>query len=153
VRKKKTLLPAKPSRPHWRRVALELFPEHKEIILSDDEEYAIYNLFFQIRGQFTDATTTRNTDTAAQLLNFAGRCLQNEFASDGEDISVAAGVSVFEHVFEDCPASLWPVVFSCMPLKVYHASRHDVERWVGADAFSRVADAAKKYYASRKRSL
>jgi len=153
VRKKKTSLPAKPSRPHWRRVALEVFPEHKEIILSDDEEYAIYNLFFQIHGQFTDAIITGNTDTAAQILNFAGRCLQNELASDGEDISAAAGVSLFEHVFEDCPAKLWPAVFSCMPLKIYHASRHYVERWMGADAFSRVADTAEKYYASRKRTL
>ena len=148
--KKKKELQTKPLHPHWRRAALELFLEHSETISDKSEEYAIYNLFFELRAKLKEAIAKRDTKTAAEILDFAGRCLLNEFGSDGEDISVAAGVSLFEHIFEDCPSKLWAAVFSCMPLKTYHASRHYTEQWMGADAFQKVAEAAKQYYTLRK---
>ena len=149
--KKKKKAPTTLSLDQWRKVALKLFPQEREFILSDDEEYGVYNLFFQLRGQFADAIAGGNTETATRILDFAGYCLNNKLASDGEDISGAAGVSLFEHIFEDCPEKLWPIIFSCMPIEAYHASKHYVEQWMDTVPYTKVTEAAKNYYTSKKR--
>ena len=131
---------------HWRAVALREFPEHEEFISSDDEEYGIYNLFFQLRGEFTEAVASSDVETAARILKFAGSCLRGEFASDGEDIGVAAGVSLFEHVFEDTPQKRWRTVFSVMPRSTYYGCRHYVEQWLESDIFLKLDRDAKDFY-------
>jgi hypothetical protein len=133
-------------REHWRAVVMREFPEHEEFASSNDEEYAIYNIFFQLRVEFADAVSSGDVETAARILGFAGRCLCGELASDGEDISVAAGVSLFEHVFEDTPQERWPTVFSVMPRRVYFGCRHYVEQWIDADVFSKLDTDAKDFY-------
>ena len=113
---------------------------------SDDEEYGIYNLFFQLRGEFAEAIARNDVQTAAKLLGFAGRCIRGELASDGEDIEVAAGVSFFEHLFDDTPQKRWAAVFSVMPRSVYYGSRCYFERWLDADTYSKVDGEAKRFY-------
>jgi hypothetical protein len=127
-------------------LALSLFPEHDESISNDDEEYGIYNLFFQLRGEFAEAISNGDHKTAAKILDFSGRCLLNELASDGEDISAAAGVSLFEHIFEDSPPKHWRAIFSSLPHRIYLACHPYPEQWMGSDAFSRVEAAAAKCY-------
>ena len=96
---------------HWRAAALREFPEHEEFALSDDEEYGIYNLFFQLRDELTEAIAKSEVERAWRIIDFAARCLCGSLGSDGEDIGAAAGVSLFEHVFEDSPRKRWPVIF------------------------------------------
>jgi hypothetical protein len=131
---------------HWRAVALREFPEHRELVLSDDEEYGIYNFLFRLRGEFTEAIASGDAPTASRILGFAGRCLGGELASDGEDIGAAAGVSLFEHVFEDMPRKRWSTVFSIMPHSVYLAGRHYAEQWLEAETFSELDRDAKDFY-------
>jgi hypothetical protein len=133
-------------RGHWRAVALREFPEHEEFVSSDDEEYGIYNLFFQLRGELAEAIARGDAPTASRILGFASRCLDGKLASDGEDIGAAAGVSLFEHVFEDTPRKRWPSVFSVMPRRVYFSCRHYVEQWLEAETFSKLDRDAKEFY-------
>ena len=145
-RKKKPKQAVAQSQTHWRSLALSRFPEHEEFISSDDEEYGIYNLFFQLRGQFADAISEGNSERAARILDFAGRCLQSQLTSDGEDISAAAGVSLFEHIFEDTPQKRWSAIFSCMPRMIYYRCRHYLEQWMEPEVFSKLDAEATKYY-------
>lgn len=131
---------------HWREAALGKFPEHEEFISSDDEQYGIYNLFFQLRGEFTQSIVSRDVEAAGKILGFAGKCLQGELSSDGEDIGVAAGVSFFEHLFEDVPLKQWRVVFSVMPRSIYLSCRPYAEQWMGAEEFSKLDRNAKEFY-------
>ena len=144
--RKRLKLPAKQAKIPWRTLALKLFPEHKECISSKDEEFAIYNLFFQLRAQFAEAISSGDSELAAKIIGFTGRCLEGELASDGEDLALAAGVSFFEHIFEDTPRKRWPAIFSCMPRVVYHLGRHYPERWMGPAAFAKLDADATKFY-------
>jgi hypothetical protein len=65
---------------HWRAVALREFPEHEEFVSSDDEEYGVYSLFFQLRGEFAEAIASGDAPTASRILGFASRCLGGELA-------------------------------------------------------------------------
>lgn len=128
-------------------MAAEQFPQHREIVTADDEEYAIYNLFFELRDDLNDAVSHGDKAATSRILDFAGRCLRNELTSNGEDISVAAGVSLFEHIFEDCSPKDWRRIFSSMPRNTYEECRSYVEKWMDADAFSEVEREAKIHYA------
>jgi hypothetical protein len=79
-------------------------------------------------------------------LEFARQCLDGRLSSSGEDISVAAGVSLFEHVFEDSPHKTWGTIFSGMPHRVFLKCQMYPERWMGAEAFAKVNEAARRYY-------
>jgi hypothetical protein len=131
---------------HWRALAIRQFPEHEEFVSSKDEEYGIYNLFFQLRGQFTEAIARSDVETAMRILEFSSRCLRSKLASDGEDISVAAGVSLFEHIFADSPRERWPIIFSVMPRSVYRECRHYVEQWMGSESFTKLDQDASEFY-------
>ena len=131
---------------HWRAAARREFPAHEEFASSDDEEYGIYNLFFQLRGELTEAIAKNDVERASKIIDFAARCLRGALVSDGEDIGVAAGVSLFEHVFEDSPRKWWPVIFSAMPRSVYSGCRHYVEQWMDRAAFSKLDQDATRYY-------
>jgi hypothetical protein len=137
---------AKPLQEHWRAVAMREFPEHEEFASSDDEEYGIYHLFFQLREEFAEAIASGDTQTASRILGFAGRCLRAELASDGEDIGGAAGVALFEHIFEDTPKRRWPRVFSAMSRRVYFDCRPYVEQCLEANTFSKLDRNAKEFY-------
>jgi hypothetical protein len=134
---------------HWRTAAIQAFPEHQEFALSDDEEFGIYNLFFQLREELSIAVARSDVDAVARILGFAGRCIRGELASDGEDIGAAAGVCLIEHIFEDTPRKRWNTIFSAMPHGVYLDCRHYVEQWMDPGAFSKVRAEAKKFYQSR----
>ena len=123
---------------HWRTEASGKFPQHEEFTSSPDEEYAIYNLFFELRADFEHAIACGEISRATEITEFAGRCLRGELISDGEDISVAAGVSFFEHLFDDVPESRWDSVFSCTPGALYRDCRHYLEQWMEPDRFSKV---------------
>jgi hypothetical protein len=131
---------------HWRAVAMREFPEHIEFVSCGDEEYGIYNLFFQLRGELSEAITKGDVETAERILTFAGRCLRGNLSSDGEDIGVAAGVSLFEHVFEDTPQKRWPTVFSAMPHSVYFDCLPYVKQWLDSNAFSKLDRDAEEFY-------
>ena len=134
-------------RRHWRTEASRRFPQHEEFTSSADEEYAIYNLFFELRGEFEHAVTSSDTARAVKIMEFAGFCLRGEFISDGEDISVAAGVSFFEHLFDDIPEVQWDSVFSCMPQALYRDCRHYLEQWMEPGPFAKVEAYAHRKYA------
>jgi hypothetical protein len=131
---------------HWRVVAARHFPQHQDLISSDDEEYGLYNLFFQLLSGFTKAIAKNDTATATKILDFAGRCLRDELASDGEDISAAAGVSLFEHIFDDSPQRRWPRIFSAMSATLYSACRPYLQGWMEPRAFSKVDKDATIFY-------
>ena len=131
---------------HWQAAARREFPEHEEFASNEDEEYGIYHLFFQLRGELTEAIAKSDVERASRIIDFAARCLRGALVSDGEDISGAAGVSLFEHVFEDSPRKRWPVIFSAMPRSVYSGCRDYVEQWMDRAAFSKVDQDATQYY-------
>src|SRR6185312_5977284 len=82
-------------REHWRSVAKREFPEHEEFWSDKSEEYGIYNLFFQLRGELAQAVAQGDPNKPKKIIAFGNQCLRNELASDGEDIDGAAGVSLF----------------------------------------------------------
>jgi hypothetical protein len=134
-------------RSHWRADALRRFPDYEEFISATDEEYAIYNLFFQLLEEFEDAVTRRHTDRASKIIAFGASCLRGELASDGEDIAVAAGVSLFEHLFDDVAQTRWEAVFSCIPRDTYDACRQYLQHWMDPAEFAKVDAYARTKYA------
>jgi len=131
-------------------VASAIFREHHEFIPDEDEEYAVYNLFFQLGEQLQEAISRKDANRATAILDFAGRCLKGRLASDGEDISVAAGVSLFEHLFEDCPRADRPIMFSVLPHNTYIACRHWLHGWMSSTAFAEVDKDSNAYYFKRR---
>jgi hypothetical protein len=132
---------------HWRVEARRRFPHYQDFIDSADEEYAVYNLFFELDDEFKRAITSGDVERASEMVDFAGRCLRSELVSDGEELDIAAGVSFFEHLFDDLPETRWDTVFSCMPREIYDLCRHYLEQWLGADQFAKVEVHAHSKYA------
>lgn len=131
---------------HWRAEARRRFPEHEQFIAAADDEYAIYNLFFELREDFKDAVARGETRIARKIIDFATSCLQGALVSNGEDIGTAAGVGFFEHLFDDVPATRWGTIFSCLPRETYQACRRYLERWMEPDDFAKVEARARATY-------
>src|SRR5438067_9325764 len=92
----------------WRRKALALFPGDRRDI--EDPETSIYLLFMlHVLPAARKAHEDDDTDRLRQIYGFAEWCLRQK----AKDIWNAAGVSFYEHLF-DQPKVVWPRVVPCL---------------------------------------
>ena len=79
----------------WRRKALALFPSLKDELTGDS--YTTYSLFMDLRRMVREAHHDNDEEMLRNIYCFAQWCLRQK----SEDMWNAAGVSFYEHLFDD----------------------------------------------------
>ena len=123
---------------HWKEAAQIVFPDLKELIYSDDEEYALYNFLYECRERFVAAFNKNDSETLEKIINFIDSCLDNSFQSDSEEIDTAAGVSFSEHLFDGVDKEKWPALINSIGNGFYLKSRGYLKKWLDEDIFSEI---------------
>jgi hypothetical protein len=123
---------------HWKEAAQIVFPDLKELICSDDEEYALYNFLHECRERFVVAFNKNDSETFDKILNFIDSCLDNSFQSDSEELDTAAGASFSEHLFDGVDEEKLPVLINSIGYGFYLKSRVYLKKWLDEDIFNEI---------------
>jgi hypothetical protein len=104
----------------WRRLALQLFPEHRRIIQSNEFIFSIYQLFFDLLPMTIEAHEIGNNDFLRRVYQFAEWCWKQKPRSD--DVYNAVCVSFYEHLVD------------------HVASRNSIQYWLKPEIFEDIRD-------------
>ncbi len=98
----------------WRRLAIDLFPEHKRMIESDLLTFSIYQLFFGLLPIAHEAHEAQDWDTLDRIYRYAEWCWKQHRAPDVQN---AVAVAFYEHMVDttasnrDIPKYIKPRIF------------------------------------------
>jgi len=96
----------------WRRRALELFPDLKSELNSPD--YTVYSLYVDLLPAVIEAHRAGNDDRLSAIYGYAAWCAR----SSAKDLWNAAGVSFYEHLFDEKWRWMWEAVPSWLPADI-----------------------------------
>jgi hypothetical protein len=102
----------------WRRIALELFPEHRNWIGDGRETFSIYQFFFEILPITQEAHANQDKNFLARIYQFAEWCWEQK--KRAPDIHNAVGVAFYEHLVDHGP------------------SQRDIQNWIKPKIFNDV---------------
>ncbi len=101
----------------WRRVALELFPEHRYWIQDTRLTFSIWQLFFDLLPMAVEAHHSSDTALLARIYKYAEWAWKQKRAPE---IQMAASAAFYEHLIDDS------------------SSMHDIPRWLTPEVFDGV---------------
>ncbi len=101
----------------WRRLALELFPQHREWIADPHLTFSIYSLFFDLLPMAVEAHHAQDAALLERIYNYAEWCWKQKRAPD---IRNAVAVAFYEHLIDD------------------RSSMRDIPRWLAPEVFGEV---------------
>lgn len=84
----------------WRRLALELLPEHKLWIEDKHETFSIYQLFFGLLPIAKKAHAEKDIDQLERIYKYAEWCWKQKKKA-APDIHNAVGVAFYEHLVDE----------------------------------------------------
>lgn len=96
---------------NWRRKVLALFPDLRHDVQRRD--FTIYMVFFDLLRRLREAHQEGDTETLRRIYGFAEWC----FEQKAKDLWNAAGVALYEHLF-DSHHSLWGEFVRWLPPRV-----------------------------------
>ncbi len=83
----------------WRRMALQIFPEHRRHIEDNDFTFSIYQLFFDLLPMAEEAHKAQDTDLLQRIYRYAEWCWKQKARAD--DVYNAVVVASYEHLVDD----------------------------------------------------
>jgi hypothetical protein len=104
----------------WRRKAAAAFPRHSRAL--GDPEFSIHHLFFELLPDARAAHDAGDDEALSAIYGFAA------WAFEQRDLSNAAAVSFYEHLFDGTPVMHWKAVAEHIPS---HIARDLVPLWRG----------------------
>ena len=106
------------------------------------EEYALARhnclVFVCSLTAFLEAFKRRDVEQVARIISFVGCCLKKEYASDSEDVSVAAGVGFAEHLFDDVEVGEYSAIHEIVGTDFYRLSEPWLQKWLEPEVFAAV---------------
>jgi hypothetical protein len=116
----------------WRRQALDLLPEHREVVEAAESPMA---LWIELHFLFEDTVARGDWKSVGRFLKLAAWCVSEDSGPLPNDTSTAAAVAFYEHLPED--RTLWkyfPSWFSrrefesLLPVFAYHLDDNELEQ-------------------------
>lgn len=83
----------------WRRLALELFPEHRKMISDRRQIFSINALFFELLPLTREAHIRQDQDKLARVYRFAEWCWKQKKCAP--DLYNAVCVTFYEHLADE----------------------------------------------------
>ncbi len=84
----------------WKRIALQLFPEHSSGLDAFQKPHmSIYQVFFKLRQDVESYIRTDNQEGLARVFRFAEWCFEQRKSSP--DVWNAAATALLEHLADD----------------------------------------------------
>ncbi len=117
----------------WRRKILTLFPTLR--FDAQQPNYTIYTAFFDLLPMSRKAHKAGDDETLRRIYGFAEWC----FEQPAKDLWNAAGVSFYEHLFDEYP-SLWPEIVQWLSPRVVKEVWPLLEWRLKVDELARVQD-------------